>query len=211
MSPRRVLRKDERNMDDRPFSNLIAGAILPLLQALITALLVGLAAGNLAALASLPAAARVGLSTGALAAALYWLASLVTWRRVELLSCEPWNPAPEPDPAPVWEPAPPVRIEVLEGKATRFVDLPASEAQLIDLAAGLLEGQTLSEAAWTGGGRPFTRAEFANLRAELMRRGLAAWNNPHTPARGAALTAPGRAVMRHYAAMAEGVGELREA
>ena len=156
----------------------------------------------------MPAAARVGLSTGALAAALYWLASLVTWRRVELLACEPWNPAPEP--APVWEPAPPVRIEVLEGRATRFVDLPASEAQLIDLAAGLLEGQTLSEAAWTGGGRPFTRAEFSTLRAELMRRGLATWNNPKTPARGAALTAPGRAVMRHYASMAAGVGRLTD-
>jgi hypothetical protein len=197
-------------MDDRPFSNVVAGAILPLLQSLITAFLVGLAAGNLAALASLPAAGRVGLAAGALAAALYWLASLVTWRRVELLACEPWNPAPAPEPEPVWEPAPPVRIEVLEGRATHLIDLPASEDQLIDLATGLLSGQSLSEAAWTGGGRPFTRAEFANLRAELMRRGLAAWNNPKTPARGAALTAPGRAVMRHYAAMAEGVGELAE-
>lgn len=43
------------------------------------------------------------------------------------------------------------------------------------------------------GGRPFTRAEFRALVGEMLRRNLAAWNNPKTPARGVTLTPQGRA------------------
>jgi hypothetical protein len=80
-----------------------------------------------------------------------------------------------------------------------LIDLPATAEQLEALARGLLAGASLSEAQWTGGNGVFTRSQFSQLRAELIKRGLAAWNNSHTTARGAALTPAGRAIMRTFA------------
>lgn len=96
-----------------------------------------------------------------------------------------------------------VRLEVVQpldgGRQTQLIDLPSDSERLETLARGLLSGLPLSESQWTGGRGIFTRSEFSALRGELMRRGLVAWNNPHTPARGASLTASGRAIMRRFA------------
>jgi hypothetical protein len=79
---------------------------------------------------------------------------------------------------------------------TQLIDLPTDRERLELLARGLLAGLPFSEAQWSGGQGIFTRSEFSQLRAELIKRGLASWNNPHTNARGAQLTPSGRAIMR---------------
>jgi hypothetical protein len=98
-----------------------------------------------------------------------------------------------------------VRLELVQpldgqAKQTQLIDLPATAEQLEKLARGLLAGASLSEAQWSGGNNGiFTRSQFSQLRAELIKRKLAAWNNSRTPARGAALTPAGRAIMRRFA------------
>lgn len=91
-----------------------------------------------------------------------------------------------------------IRVELSQngGKQVELIDLPATHEKLTALARGLLDGAPLSEAMWTGSGRTFSRSEFSALRAELIRRGLARWNSPGYPARGAALSPAGRAVCK---------------
>ena len=172
------------------------GCLLPLAQSVVTGVLVGGLFAAIAQYAGWQQPALVGLALGALAGAGWWLSSITAWRR----STYP-QPANEQMQPLRPEPPPSIRVEVARENGLDLIDLPVREDQIITLAQGVLSGGSLSEASWTGTGAPFTRAEFAALRNELIRRGLATWNNPHTPARGFALTAPGRAVMRRFAAM----------
>ncbi len=178
-------------------SDVETGCLLPLAQSVVTAILIGVLVGALAEYSAWDSPALVGCVAGALAGAGWWLSSITAWRR----STYP-QPANEQGIAPLRpEPLPPIRVEVARENGLDLIDLPATPEQLVTLAQSVLSGGSLSEASWTGSGAPFTRAEFAALRNELIRRGLATWNNPHTPARGFALTAPGRAVMRRFASM----------
>ncbi len=178
-------------------SDVETGCLLPLAQSVVTGVLVGVLAGTFALYAGVEQPALVGLALGALAGAGWWLSSITAWRR----SAYP-PPANQQGMTPLRpDPLPPIRVEVARENGMDLVDLPATPEQLISLAQSVLSGGSLSEASWTGSGAPFTRAEFAALRNELIRRGLATWNNPHTPARGFALTAPGRAVMRRFASL----------
>lgn len=95
-----------------------------------------------------------------------------------------------------------VRLEmsINDGNTLRYADLPASLDQLRTLANGVLEGATLSEAAWTPG--LFTRGEFSQLKAALVRRGLAA-NRSRDPARGIQLTRPGEAAFKWLAGLGD--------
>jgi hypothetical protein len=96
---------------------------------------------------------------------------------------------------------PVVHVEVsdLDQRQWRFMDLPGTPEALQELARGVLAGKTLAEAEWTGTGRPYTRNEFRDLRAQLVDRGIAAWRNPQHPAQGVELTKPGRAVFAEIA------------
>lgn len=192
-------------------SDLSSGCILPFLQAAITGLFSALIVGTLAIFEGETRWALAGLLAGALAALVSWFMSLYWWQRTKNQDQIPmYYPGGFEYDEPEQEKPDPVRVEVIEGNSTHLIDLPATVDQLISLAGGLLSGQSLSESAWTGTGAPFSRGEFSRLRGELIRRGLAAWNNPSTPARGASLTRAGRAVMRHYASMADGFsGELQ--
>ena len=91
-----------------------------------------------------------------------------------------------------------VILEEDQGRHIEFIDLPHAD-RLPVLAAGLLAGRSFNQAAWTGAGGLFSRAEFDQLRDVLIERGLAAWKNPNARAQGVELTAAGRAVMRRLA------------
>ena len=95
-----------------------------------------------------------------------------------------------------------IRLEmsINDGNTLRYADLPASSDQLRTLAKGVLEGSTLSEAAWTPG--LFTRGEFSQLKAALIRRGLAV-NRSRDPARGIQLTRPGEAAFQWLAGLGD--------
>lgn len=92
-----------------------------------------------------------------------------------------------------------IRVEMRSdnGRAMDYADLPATLDQLRALADGLQNGAPLTVGSWTGHRRPFSRSEFENLRAELVRRNLAAWRNPAAPAQGCELTPQGRAVFKY--------------
>jgi len=92
-----------------------------------------------------------------------------------------------------------VEVSKPEERAMMFLDLPGSADQLAQLASGVLAGKPFSEGTWSGGGRPYTRAEFRQLRGDLLERGLLTWRNDSAPAQGVELTAPGRAVFRKIA------------
>lgn len=170
-----------------------AGCLLPLAQSIAGGLVTGLLAGAIATGAQWRVPWLFGLTAGSLAAVIWFWTTVDLWRRSAY-------PAPERPAAPAG-PAPRVRVELVREDGADLIDLPAKVEQLNLLARGVLEGQTLSESAWTGSNGPFTRAEFSNLRGELIRRGLAQWNNPRAPARGVQLTRGGLAAMRTFAAM----------
>lgn len=181
--------------------DLGAGCVLPLAQAGVSGLLAALIVGVGAAYTGTESPVMLAALAGGLAAGAVWLSALRAWRRLAY-ALEDWAGADLNQDGAIGEPAPPVvvRVELAEDKGRmKIINLPASVDQLTALAAGLLSGATFAESTWTGAGQPFTRAEFAGLRAELIKRGLAAWNNPGTPARGVGLTAAGRAVMRQFA------------
>ena len=96
-----------------------------------------------------------------------------------------------------------VRVEVSQAEGvthrTQIADLDAKPDQLKQLAVGLLSGQPFSESRWTGAGQPFSRGQFARLRAVFVSRGWANWRNPEAPAQGLTVTGPGWDVLKSLA------------
>jgi len=89
-------------------------------------------------------------------------------------------------------------VEVIEpeSRRLRYLDLPGDVGQLQALASGLLAGRTFAEAEWTGSGRLYSKAEFRQLRGQLLERGILTWRNSRAPSQGVELTAVGKAVFR---------------
>jgi hypothetical protein len=101
----------------------------------------------------------------------------------------------EPEPRDV------IRVELLErtegnNRRLAYLDLPGDEHKLALLARGLLSGRGTGVATWTGKSGPFTRSEFETIRAQLIERGLANWEDPDHRNQGWELNAAGRAMMR---------------
>lgn len=100
---------------------------------------------------------------------------------------------------PEAEPLPEIRVRIERVRDGHFSEsvyrLPISQEQLEALASGLLRGVPFSERAWTGGGKPFSLAEFRALRSELLRRSLLELANEKDARQGYTLTEEGRAVM----------------
>ena len=182
-------------------SPIVEGVVVPGLQAAITGVLTGLAALAVSAWLKLPYWG-IGATAFTLAALAAWLSYRGRWAWVleRMLGVDINRDGligqPEPEP----EPAQSLRIELVqdEGRRGEFIDLPYPE-KLPLLAGGLLEGRQFSLTAWTGKGQLFSRSEFETLRAELLKRGLATWNNPAAPAQGITLTGAGRAIFRRLA------------
>jgi hypothetical protein len=157
--------------------------VIPLLKAIITGVLFAL----------LGAAFFVG----SIPWRVFWLVlvgvCLVSWLAVII---------PKPERLPALEPKETtVRLELASdnGRRLQFADLPVGYDTLVIFAQGVINGQSLTEAAWCGNGGIFTRAEFVSLRDALIARKLAAWNNPGCPARGWVLTRSGMAAFQYLA------------
>lgn len=177
--------------------NLQAAVVIPGAQAVIAGGLFGVVVGAGAALGDLPNAGTLGALAGAGAAWVTFQGGVMAFRRAVL---------PEPLPAPALAPArvmahETIRVELKRENTTQLLNLPVSAAQLAALASGWQAGASLAESTWTGAGGQFTRAEFGRLRNDLIRRGLACWNSPGTPARGWTLTSAGRAAFRYFATL----------
>jgi hypothetical protein len=177
-----------------PNDHLIPGCILPTFQALIVMVLVLFLASCAFALLGWETdrAILAGCVAGAAAAIYVWIDQVRTWRRdaypVEVVA----------PPTVIERPASTVHIVLHdENDDLKLLNLPCSERQLQALARGIVDGKSLSESNWIGIGRPFTRAQFVDLREELIRRGWLAWISQSANARGVAPTRAGRAAFRH--------------
>ena len=182
------------------------GVIVPILQALATGILSGLALAGVLWLAGVEIAWRWSLALIPVVWLVMWLASLSHWRASleRLLNRDLNNDGvigEQQPPVIISEPAREVRVtlERDEGRHVDIIDLPAQPEQLRQLADGLLSGRQFALSAWSGAGAPFSRSEFERLRDELIKRGLARWRNANAQAQGAELTLPGRAVLRRFA------------
>jgi len=184
--------------------NWNAAVLIPLSQAAIVGGCVGGFVGAGAVLGELPEPFTLGVMAGTAAAFVTFNSGLMAFRR----AVTP-NVTPPPAPAPLI-PARKMTQEVLrvelkhDKSRTQLLELPATVNQLCALGRGVLGGASLAENTWTGSGGQFTRAEFGRLRNELIRRGLAGWNSPGTPARGWTLTPAGRAAFRYFATLNPG-------
>jgi hypothetical protein len=108
----------------------------------------------------------------------------------------------EPEPEP-YQPET-VRVNLLQERnggyiEGKFIDLPCQPEQLRLVAGSVVAGGSLSETAWCGSNKPFTKAGFHQLRDELIKRGWLAWRNIQAPAQGVTVTHVGRRVFQHIA------------
>lgn len=182
--------------------SLISAVLVPLAQAVITGLFIGLAIGAAAALFALEKPGVWGLAAGCIVMALAWLAYRSRWSMVveKALGVDINLDGFIGDPPP--EETRTVRIELVQDGGSRgdWIDLPTSPERLALLGDGLLNsGRTFNLSSWTGRGQPFTRREFEALRAALLERGLLVWRTPGSPAQGVELSPAGRAIMRRFA------------
>lgn len=177
---------------------LIQAVIVPLLQAIITGLLLALAALAGWQAYHHPSAWTVFLGGLALFTCCAWLASLAKWRAWvdAILGIEAPKPA-------VDAPRPGMMLTVhYQGEAGShsgvYADLPCSYAQLVKVAELLERDPALTHARFAGPHRPLSRAEFEALRDAFIKNGWARWTGrAHTL--GAVMTPAGRAVMRSLA------------
>ena len=186
-------------MDKRAYLTYTAAVFIPLLQACIIGMLSMLITAAVCKLFENASTSMWMLLAASITASLSWLSS-VRWWRERLIDA----PAPALHQAPPLykEPEPQsVKITLVEsdGRAGSYLELPAPPSKLQALASGLMSGKSFTEAAWTGSGGIFTRAEFVKLRDEMLRRGLLELNSPSTAARGYSLTRGGRACIRYLA------------
>jgi len=135
--------------------------------------------------------AQVAVLTGA---SLWFVLLLRCWQMLEMVEEQPVAEVAEAE-LPVMA-RPPLRVEVESANTIRNADLQATDSQLAQLAEGLLRGQPLTEARWTGASNPFSVDQFREIRAEMQGAGLIRPKSEKDARQGFALTPSGRAAMR---------------
>lgn len=193
----------EIRVSDQAYLHTIAVAVYyPVLQSLMTGLFLGFTVIVFGHYFKWRNPWGLGLLVASLIQCMVWLVSLARWHRwvYKLEDLTGWDLNRD---GQVGSRPEPIRVELIqqEGRQVDFIDLPASQDQLISLASGLLGRTPMAETHWTGEHRPFSKGEFHSVRDEMLRRGLLRWVNDHAHAQGMELTAPGRAVMRRFASM----------
>ncbi len=135
--------------------------------------------------------AQVALLTGA---PLWFVLLLSAWRMLDTVEEQPGAEAAEVAQMPATRPV--VRVAVESEHTIRNADLDATDSQLAQLAEGLLAGKALTEAQWTGAGRPFSVDQFREIRAEMQGAGLIRPKSEKDARQGFSLTPSGRAAMK---------------
>ena len=80
------------------------------------------------------------------------------------------------------------------GERTEFVHLDVDRNRFLDFVRGVLGGEPISVARWTGERGIFRRGEFETIRGELLKRGILRWRGARN--HGVELTEKGREVFR---------------
>ena len=181
-----------------------AGALLPGLQALLSGLFFSGVVGGVLWWTGAEKAGTYLLAGGFGCAFLVWLVLLRQWVQlvnhregiVKTPRVQVIEPEHQHQPSSV-------RVELIEETNSywhgAFLDLPVTHEQLRLLASGVQSGSSLSENAWCGSNRPFTKSQFHQLRDELLKRGWLTWRNQSAPAQGVEVTNVGRRVFSYLA------------
>jgi hypothetical protein len=182
-------------METREHLSITSGLVLPLGQSIVTGLMTGAVAWVISNWAGWEPKLVIAGAAGAVVMLADWISLIRAWRRrVDTLAGVP-EPATPPAPGSTL-----LEMSIGADRHTlRYADLPVDLERLQVLAAGVLDGTTLSEANWTP--ELFSRHEFSKLKAAMVRRGLAAHRSARDPARGIVLTRPGEAAFRWLASM----------
>jgi len=81
----------------------------------------------------------------------------------------------------------------------RYLHLPVGvqEQDLQRLCIGLMiQQRPFSEAEWTGRGRPFSRAQFREIRAKMLEAGMVVWKDERHKTQGTELTVFGKQALQ---------------
>lgn len=187
--------------------NVQSDVVVPMLQAGLTGLAVGVPSAALMGLLGYTTGQAMITGAGlALAAVsvtwllkmdmhtkLLWLVESATGRDVNGDGTTGQPPAP---------PAAPVRVELAQGTKTRLIDLPATDAQLCAIAQTVLTGGTFSR---RGLAEIVSETEYSALKSAMLAGGLLASKGTGTTA-GVELTPAGRAVLRRLVVVGGGGG-----
>lgn len=182
-----------------------AGAWLPFMQATITGVILGLGTLTLAIILDARHPETWSLVIGVLTWVVTWLLLQRHWFTLtaleKLTGLDLDRDGLIAGQAVKNKPAE-VRVRLSQGNESGYFQeniftLPATLEQLKELARGLILNRLpFSERTWAGSGRPFSIAEFRDLRSEMIKRGLLTLVSAKDPRQGSTLTAAGRQVMR---------------
>jgi hypothetical protein len=186
---------------------LTAGAWLPFMVSIITGSIAGVITLVLASDLRARSPWSWTATIAVLAWGLTWLQHMKHWfsltRLEEVTHMDINRDGVIGDPAQV----PPERIihvRMEETKADgawhqqRF-DLPATAAQMEELAIGLMQqGRQFTNREWTGTSAPFSISEFQQLRRELIRRDLIKMSSDKDARQGYVLTLAGRKMLEQF-------------
>lgn len=184
---------------------MAAGAWLPVVQSLVTGVIVFVIVIVIGLAARWRDPLTVAAVIGCIAWGLAWWSHVSHWFTLTRLSPDnEIDPGEEPDSNSSLTSQPPtVKVIVSELGAdgnesgqTHYWRFTATPSQLVELAKGLLEeNQPFTERAWTGAGRPFSVNGFRELRGEFIKRGLICLASQKDQRQGYTLTLAGRHVL----------------
>ena len=201
-----IIQPQQPTYSDRQFLHtFLAGALLPLVQATITAVMAFIGTLTLLYLFDVVDLLKPALITASIVWVLTWLylqrrwLTLTSFERMTGIDIDGDGQIGKP----VKEPEV-VRIQIDEVTAdghirqNRFANLPISNDKLTVIARGLLGGRSFSEREWSGAGKILSSNEFRTLRTEMIKRGLLEVANDKDQRQGYVLTRTGRAVMTKF-------------
>jgi len=192
---------------DRQFLHtFLAGALLPLVQASITAVMAGIGTLTLLYLVNAIDLLKPVLIVASVVWVLTWLYLQRRW--LNLTSLEMLTGSDLNNDHVIGEPVKSVpqvvRIQIDQVEANghirqmKFMDLPISQNELSVLANGLLNGAPFSEREWTEIRRVFSSKEFRRLRSEMLKHDLLELRSDKDHRVGFDLTETGWALMRKF-------------
>lgn len=183
--------------------NVSSGCLLPVMQAVITGVMVALVTLGASLTFELSDHWPLALGIGSTACLGWWMSSITQWRRSVYYEPEPVYPVgPIIDHKQLSPPAQIYRLEVKSenGRKIQIAELDGvSPDRLQQLARGLMNGASFSEENFSGTGRPFSRAELRRIRSIFLARGWLRWKNDNAVNLGVELSPVGHAVVKHLA------------
>lgn len=164
--------------DKKFLHTYIAGALLPLLQAVITGFVMMALTVTLLWLWDVVDILKPAITVGVVAAVVMWVVLQARW--LNLTRLEHMLGVDLNRDGMIGGERELKTIRVQLDKVTerghmqqwKQFDLPISHDQLIKLATGTLQGIPFSERKWTGPGQPFSSQQFRQLRSEAIKREL---------------------------------------